>query len=146
MMDQQAEFSAEQFLALQEELSRFLDESCSSYALDSDADREEVASRVAHWMVRQQVVEASPEKLLPKAKYKLGFNVVDEITGERIVQLILDRGSQMTDGDFMQMQNFFWCTIGRAIRDNPEIINTLRAGGIDVDTDPGTAGGQLSPD
>ena len=145
MTDQQAEFSAEQFLELQTELSRFLDETCASYALDNDADREEVASRVAHWMVRQQVVEATPEMFLPKAKYKLGFNVVDEVTGERIIQLVLDRGNQMTDGDFLQMQNFFWCTVGRAIRDNPEIINTLRAGGIDVDTDPGTAGGQLSP-
>jgi len=145
MTDQQAEFSADEFMQLQEELSRFLDETCASYALDNDADREEVANRIAHWMVRQQVVEASPEKFLPKAQYRLGFNVVDEQTGERIIKLMLTRGSQMTDGDFMQMQNFFWCTVGRAIRDNPEIIRTLQLGGIDVDVDPGTAGGQLSP-
>lgn len=145
-MDQQAEFSADQFMELQEALSRFLDESCASFALDNDADREEVSARLAHWMVRQQIVEASPEKFLPKAQYRLGFNVVDEQTGERVVRLLLSKGAQMTDGDFMQMQNFFWCTVGRAIRDNPDIIRTLRAGGIEVDTDPGVAGGQLSPE
>jgi hypothetical protein len=145
MTDQQAEFSADQFLELQESLARFLDENCSSYCLDTDEDREEVSGRIAHWMVRQKVVEASPEKLLPKAQYRLGFNVVDEQTGERIIRLTLTRSSQMTDGDFMQMQNFFWCTVGRAIRDNPEIIKTLQLGGIDVDVDPGVAGGQLSP-
>jgi hypothetical protein len=145
MTEQRAEFSAEQFLDLQSELSRFLDESCADFALDNDADREEVASRVAHWMVRQKTVEVSPEKLLPKAKYRLGFDVYDETTGEKIIKLLLSRDEQMTDGDFLQMQNFFWCTVGRAIRDNPEIIQTLQAGGIEVDTDPGVAGGQLSP-
>lgn len=145
MDDQQADFSAEQFLNLQEVLSRFLDENCADLCMDNDADREEASSRIAHWMVRQQIVEASPEKLLPKAKYRLGFNVVDEQTSERIIKLVLNRDDQMTDGDFMQMQNFFWCTVGRAIRDNPEIIRTLQAGGIEVDTDPGTFGGQPSP-
>lgn len=145
MTDQQAEFSAGQFLELQNALCQFLEEYCSSYCLDSDEDRVACSDQIAHWMVRQQVVEASPEKLLPKANYRLGFNVVDETTGERIVRLMLVKDEQMTTGDFMQMQNFFWCTVGRAIRDNPEIVATLRAGGIEVDTEPGAAGGQLSP-
>lgn len=144
-MDEQADFDADQFMRIQELLGRFLAEECASLCLDSDEDRDTLAAKVTQWFLRDKFVEVSPEKLLPKAKYRLAFNVVDEITGERIVRLMLLRNSMMTDGDFMQMQNFFWCTVGRAIRDNPDIIETLRAGGIDVDTDPGTAGGQLSP-
>jgi len=62
--------------------------------------------------------------------------VVDESSGQHIIRLTLDRTREMADGDFMQLQNFFWTTVGRAIRDNPEIIRTLEAGGVRVEIDP----------
>jgi hypothetical protein len=135
-----ATISGEKFEALITALSMFMDESCASLCMDNDHDREEAAHRIVHWLFKDKTLEMSPEQMLPKANYKLGFNIVDEVSGERIVQLLLERDRQMTDGDFLQMQNFFWCTVGRAIRDNPDIIRQLRAGGIDVNTDPGDSG------
>lgn len=129
--------------ALRDGLARFMAESCASLCLDDDQDRETAAEKIAHWLFHTDSLDANPERILPRARYKLGFNVVDEVSSERIVRLTLSRKSEMTDGDFLQMQNFFWVTIGRAIRDNPEIIKILQAGGIDVETDPGDgAGGQ----
>jgi hypothetical protein len=49
----------------------------------------------------------------------------------------------MADDDFMQLQNFFWTVIGRSIRDNPDTIKTLEAGGVRVEIDPPVeSGGQ----
>jgi len=138
--DQQAPFSVQDLEALQTALAIFFEERCSSHCLDNDEDREAVADKLAHWLLSDKVQDVSPEKMLPRARYKLGFDVVDETTNERIIQLLLQRDKMMTDGDFLQMQNFFWVTVGRAIRDNPEIIRTLQAGGIDVNTDPGEGG------
>jgi hypothetical protein len=140
--DQQPDFTAEEISSLIYGLGVFL-EGCSSLCLDSDEDRGTLAGKLAHWLLSDKTQLQSPEKILPKAKYHLGFNVVDEATGEHIIRLVLDRTTQMADGDFLQLQNFFWTTIGRAIRDNPSIIQTLEAGGVRVEIDPSDGqGGQ----
>jgi len=146
MTDNQAGFTSEEIGSLIYGLGRFLEEECSSLALDDEHDRGTLAGKLAHWLLSDKTQMQSPEKILPKAKYRLGFNVVDEATGEHIVRLILDRSREMADGDFMQMQNWFWCTIGRYIRDNPEIRATLRAGGVTIETDPpdGASGQQYA--
>jgi hypothetical protein len=140
--DEQAGFSAEEISSLIYGLGRFLDEECSSLALDNDEDRGTLAGKLAHWLLSDKTQLESPEKILPKARYHLGFNVVDEATGEHIIRLILDRTKEMADGDFLQLQNFFWVTIGRAIRDNAEIQKMLEAGGVRVEIDPPDEGGQ----
>lgn len=144
--DNQAGFTSEEISSLIYGLGRFLEEECSSLCLDDEHDRGTLAGKLAHWLLSDKTQLQSPEKILPKAKYRLGFNVVDEATGEHIVRLILDRTREMADGDFMQMQNWFWCVIGRYIRDNPEIRRTLEAGGVSVETDPpdGTGGQQYA--
>lgn len=143
-MDNEAGFTAEEISSLIYGLGVFLEDQCSSLALDDDHDRGVLAGKLAHWLLSDKTQFQSPEKILPKAKYRLGFNVVDEATGEHIVRLILDRTREMADGDFMQMQNWFWCTIGRFIRDNPGVRKVLEAGGVYVETDPpaGSPGGQ----
>jgi hypothetical protein len=119
---------------------------CDRYdgaCLDADADRYRVASGVVRWLLSDEARVTSPEVLLPKAKHLLSFNVVDEMTHTHIVRLVLERTKEMEDGDFLQLQNFFWTTIGYAIRDNPEIIRALEAGGVRVEIDPPEgAGGQ----
>lgn len=141
--DNQAGFTAEEISTLIYGLGLlFESEQCSSLCMDDDEDRGTLAGIVAHWLLSDKVQLQSPEKILPKAKYHLGFNVVDESTGEHIIRLVLDRTREMADGDFLQMQNFFWSTIGRAIRDNPELIRTLEAGGVKVEIDPPDQGGQ----
>jgi hypothetical protein len=141
--DNQAGFTAEEISSLIYGLGRFLEEECASLSLDDDHDRGTLAGKLAHWLLSDKTQLQSPEKILPKAKYRLGFNVVDEGTGEHIIRLLLDRTREMADGDFMQMQNWFWCTIGRFIRDNAEVRQVLEAGGVFVETDPpeGSQGG-----
>lgn len=117
-------------------LEEFLATNHASACLDDDEDCRAVAEGVANWMVSDKVTVMSPEILLPKAKFHLCLNVVDEVSGEHIVRLTLDRTQEMEDGDFLQLQNFFWSTIGRAIRDNPEVIRTFQLGGVHVETDP----------
>jgi hypothetical protein len=134
--DVQQGFTAEEVARLIGGLGRFLEEQCDGLCCDSDEERGELAGKLAHWLLSDKTMLMSPEKILPKAKFKLAFNVVDEPTGEHIIRLVLDRTREMADGDFMQLQNFFWCTVGRAIRDNPEIIRILEAGGVRVETDP----------
>jgi hypothetical protein len=137
MTDNQAGFTAEEISTLIYGLGMlFESEECASCALDNEADRGKLAGIVAHWLLSDKVQLVSPEKVLPKAKYHLGLNIMDEATGRHIVRLVLDRTREMADGDFLQMQNFFWTTIGRAIRDNPEIRSTLEAGGVRVEIDP----------
>lgn len=134
--DRKPDFTAEEISSLIYGLGRFLEEECSSLCLDDDEDRGTLAGKLAHWLLSDKIQLQSPEKILPKAKYHLGFNVVDEATGEHIIRLVLDRTREMADGDFLQLQNFFWTTIGRAIRNNPSIIQTLEAGGVRVEIDP----------
>ncbi|MGA1076148.1 MAG: hypothetical protein ACO307_13600, partial [Ilumatobacteraceae bacterium] len=47
-------------------------------------DRGTLAGKLAHWLLSDKTQLQSPEKILPKAKYRLGFNVVDEATGEQV--------------------------------------------------------------
>jgi hypothetical protein len=125
-------------------ISRFLAENCSGNCLDNDAERDEVAGKLAHFMLTPgQEVDMNPDVLLPKARYHLGFNIVDEPRAQRICRLILNRTPDMADGDFLQLQNFFWVTVGHAIVDNPEVRKTLEMAGVLVITeqpeeDPGT--------
>lgn len=129
-------------------LQVFLEQNCSSLCLDDEEDRRTCATQLAEWLLdNSPPLELTREKLLPKGRYRCGFNVVDEATGEHIIAVILHRDHVMTDGDFMQMQNWFWTVIGRAIRDNPDIIQTLRAGGVEILIDqdpfhPGSHGGE----
>jgi hypothetical protein len=129
-------------------IDRFLEEECPHCCMDDDEDRSFVAAKLAEWLLdNSPPLELTKEKLLPKGRYRCGFNVVDEASGEHIIAVILHRDHQMTDGDFMQMQNWFWTVIGRAIRDNPDIIQTLRAGGVEILIDkdpfhPGSHGGE----
>lgn len=135
--DNRAGFTAEEISMLIFGLGELLKQpECCSLCMDSDEDRGSLAGRVAHWLLSDKTQLMSPEKVLPKARYHLGFNVVDESSGEHIVRLTLDRTREMADGDFLQLQNFFWTTIGRAIRDNVQIRQTLEAGGVRVETDP----------
>lgn len=141
--DNQARYTAEEISTLIVGLGQvFESPECTSLHLDDDTDRGRLAGIVAHWILSDKTILLSPEKALPKATYKLGFNIVDEASGEHIVRLTLDRERNMTDGDFMQLQNFFWVTVGRAIRDNPEARRTLELGGVRVVTDPAVQGGQ----
>jgi len=143
LSDNRAGFTAEEISMLIMGLGQlFESEQCCSLCMDSEQDRGSLAGITAHWLLSDKTQLMSPEKVLPKARYKLGFNVVDESSGEHIIRLTLDRTREMADGDFMQLQNFFWTTIGRAIRDNPEIIRTLEAGGVRVEIDPPDQGGQ----
>jgi hypothetical protein len=124
----------------------FLGENHDGACLDDEEDRSRVAEGVIGWLLSDKIRVVSPDVLLPKAKYHLGFNVVDEYTHEHIIRLVLDRTEEMEDEDFLQLQNFFWTAIGRAIRDNPEIIKALEAGGVRVEIDPpeGTGGQQAA--
>lgn len=128
-------------LQLSDALEQFLAEDCSGICLDEDSERQELAGKIVHWLFRDKSFLESPETFLPKAKYHLGFNVVDEANGEHIIRLVLDRLPEMADGDFLQLQNFFWTVIGRSIRDNPDTIKTLEAGGVRVEVDPPVEGG-----
>lgn len=142
MNDNKADFTAEEISRLIYGLGNFLEEDCADLELD-DEQRGALSGKLAHWLLSDKAQLMSPDKILPRAKYKLGFNVVDETTGDHIIRLTLDRSREMADGDFLQLQNFFWTTIGRAIRDNPEIIKSLRAGGVLVEIDdPINSGGQ----
>lgn len=120
----------------------YLEECHDGACLDDDEDRARVAEGAIGWMLSDKVRVVSPDMLLPKAKYHLSFNVVDELTETHIVRLTLDRTDEMSDIDFLNLQNFFWTTIGRAVRDNPDIRRALESGGIRVETDPEDSGGQ----
>lgn len=143
MTDERHNFTAEEISQLIAALGFFLEQECSSLCMDDEEDRGTLAGKLAAWLLKDKNITVSPEKLLPKARYLLSFNVVDEATGTHIIRLTLQRAKEMTDGDFMQLQNFFWVTVGRAIRDNADIIRTLNAGGIQVEIDPPT--GQPAP-
>ena len=144
--DQSIQLTEGEFNRLVHDLNDFLEARHTSACLDDDVDRYRVAFGVSEWLFSDKTKEMSPTILLPEAKYHLGFNVVDACTHEHIIRLVLDRTEEMEDEDFLQLQNFFWTTIGRAIRDNPEIIKALEAGGVRVEIDPpeGTGGQQAA--
>lgn len=127
-------------------LSRFLAENCASSCLDNDEEVESVSGKLAHFLLTPgQDVEMNPEKLLPKAKYRLGINIVDETKGQKICSIYLCRTPDMTDGDFLQMQNFLWVTIGKAVVENRELRRTLGLAGVVVEgADPGEQGSPQS--
>lgn len=126
--------TVDDFERLTDDLEAFLADNHAAACLDDEADCRAVAEGVADWMVSDKVTVVSPDILLPKAKAHLCLNIVNEVTGEHIVRLTLNRTQEMADGDFLQLQNFFWSTIGRAIRDNPAVIRTLQLGGVYVET------------
>lgn len=136
----QQEYTMAAFEGLRTAMSKFLEEECSSFCLDSPADRHHFLDKMVAWLLKDKVFEGTPEQLLPKARYRAGIRIVDENSGEHIITLILQREGEMTDGDFMQMQNWFWATMGRAIRDNPDLAKTLCAGGVEIDTGSGDQG------
>jgi hypothetical protein len=125
-------------------MDTFLAEQCGARSLDDTSDRWATAEKLIEFLNAGREVSMSPEKLVPKAAYHLGFQVYDESKQppEKVIKLVLHRAPDMTDGDFYQMQNFFWCTVGRAIRDNPDIIQSLRAAGIIVTTSDDEEPGQ----
>ena len=119
----------QQINLLGEAIFNFLSDHFSGYCLDTDAERQMIAENLAMWLTADKAVDAAQHITLPRARYRAGFNVVDETTGKQIINLELERDRMMTDGDFMQMQNFFWNVIGRAVADHPEVIRALQAAG-----------------
>jgi hypothetical protein len=136
MQDGQSRFTQDELVRLIAGIGQFLENECSDLCCDDEADRGTLSAKLAAWLLQDKSIQATPELMVPKATYKLAFNVVDEPTGEHIIRLTLDRSREMADGDFLQLQNFFWVTVGRAIRDNPEVIRTLQAAGVRVEIDP----------
>jgi len=132
MSDVQMRLTAEEIGRLILSLGQFL-ESCSSLCLDDERDRGDLAGKLAAWLAKDKTVMASPEKFLPAAKYHYGLNIYDGATRTLICRLVMDRGREMTDGDFMQMQDFFWATIGRHVLANEELRHTLELGGVRVE-------------
>ena len=125
-------------------LFRLLSEQFSGYCLDDFNERLDLSEKLAEWLiVADKTTEITQQITLPRAKSRVGFNVVDEVTGKRIVYLELERDQMMTDGDFMSLQNFFWNTVGRAIADSPETVAILRNAGVKVDLGPGDGGEQV---
>jgi len=51
---------------------------------------------------------------------------------DHVVTLQLKRHSGMTPGDLAQLQNFLWCQIGQAIRDDADLRRRLEIGGVRV--------------
>jgi len=139
---QSMSLTEDEFNKLVCDLNDFLCDRYDGACLDDDVDRYRVASGVARWLLSDEARVASPEVLLPKAKYHLSFNVVDELTKTHVVRMTLDRTDEMSDVDFLNLQNFFWTTIGRAVRDSADIRRALESGGIRVETDPEDSGGQ----
>jgi len=52
--------------------------------------------------------------------------------GEHVVSLRLQRRPGMTIGDMAQLQNFFWVTLGCAVRRNEEMKRHLTHAGFEV--------------
>ena len=74
--------------------------------------------------------QESPE---PGAKAQNFFQLsIYDPKGEHIISLRLQRQPGMTIGDMAQLQNFFWMTLGRAVRSNEEMKKHLTLAGFDV--------------
>lgn len=52
--------------------------------------------------------------------------------GDHVVTLRLQRQQGMTIGDMAQLQNFFWVTLGTAVRSNEEMKRHLTHAGFEV--------------
>ena len=118
-------------------LSRFLsDEWGGNYLMDDQID--DVTGRLAHFLLTPgKEVEMNVAQILPKAKYKMALRIVDEPRSKFICEIVLRRTSDMADGDFLQLQNFMWVTLGTAIVSNREVRRTLEMAGVEViDSDP----------
>lgn len=141
-MAEQTKTLDEQMQEVQAAVARFLAENCGGLCLDNDQEIEEVSTKVVDFLFSPKNPVQSPAIDLPRPEHKLQFRIVDEAKGQHICTLTLQRSPDMSDEGFLQMQNFFWCTIGRSIAGNPSLIRTLQLAGIDVDVDPGHGGGE----
>lgn len=82
-------------------------------------------------MSADKVDEIEEGLLGPRAKEFFQFSVYSS-RDEHIITLRLRRREGMTIGDMGQLQNFLWTQVGYAIRENKDLQNTLRHGGIEV--------------
>jgi len=133
MIDGQMNLTGEEIGRLIAGLGRFMEDSCSGLCLDSPEDRGTLAGKLAAWLAQDKTMMISPAPLLPAAKYRYALDIHDGATRGLICRLVMDRGREMTDGDFMQMQDFMWGVIGRHIMSNPELRRTLELAGIRVE-------------
>jgi len=62
--------------------------------------------------------------------------------GDHVVTLRLQRQQGMTIGDMAQLQNFFWVTLGTAVRSNEEMKRHLTHAGFEVVLDDPAAQGE----
>lgn len=122
---------------LVESLKQLLSSEHGAACLDDEEDLSRVAEGVASWLLADKLALGRTSWILPRAEHYLGFDICDQFTGERIVRLVLDKTWDMTDFDYTVLQNFFWTTIGRAIKENPEIRRRLEGGGVRIDTGGG---------
>lgn len=131
---------------LRARIANFLAMFCSDLCLDEEDDRDVCADRLADWIYKAQVHETDmTQNIIPRATYRSGLRIFDEVTKEHIVTLILERDRLMTDGDWLQMQNFLWANLGRAIRMDKGLQQTLQAAGIRIYFDDIFGGGQQAP-
>ena len=146
-MDEQQKYSMGDHARLAEMLELFFRDSTCEEELDEEAIRV-LSDELGHFLLSDKTFEGTPDVLLPKAAYGVGFDIWDEESKEHVVRMTLKREGFMTTGDFLKMQNFFWTTVGKAIRNSPAIIDILRGGGVIVETDftdEGEGGQQASP-
>lgn len=127
---------------LADSMERFLAENFDGMCLDNNYERTKIAQAVTEWLHGDEGVLVSQHIPLPKAKYRTSFNVVDEAEGKHVVRLVLDRSEQMSDGDFLSLQNRLWCIIGYFIRDDPDVIRALHDIGVRIEIDSPASGGQ----
>ena len=114
-------------------IENFLETACSTLSLDDPEDRATCAKNLSDWIYVAQVQENDmTQRIIPRATYRSGLRVVDETNGQHIFTLILEREKMMTDGDWLQMQNFLWAVLGRHIVDSPDLQRTMRAAGIQI--------------
>ena len=131
--------------ALKNRIENFLDSACSTLSLDDPEDRRTCAQNLAEWIYEAQIQENDmTQRIVPRATYRSGLRVVDETNGQHIITLILERDRMMTDGDWLQMQNFLWATLGRHIRESRDLQRTLKLAGIQVYFDDIFGGGSQS--
>ena len=133
----QPQLTSMDYTILVESLKQLLHTEHGSRCLDDKEDVACVAEGVASWMMADKLALGRRSWLLPQSEYHLGLDICDELTGERIIRLVLDKTWDMTDFDYLSLQNFFWTTIGRAIKESPELRRRLEYGGIRIDTGGG---------
>lgn len=130
-MSNQVDYTVSVFNHMRDAVAQFMEE-YQHFDLSDVLDRELFVDSMTAWCLKEKTVEMTPEQMLPRAKYRVGINIVNELSGERIVKLLMDRPLDMSDTEFLQLQNWFWATIGRAVRDNKELAEELELGGVSV--------------